>query len=209
MHRRSSPTVEGDAMMLTMEDYAKQSREERTQCLTRTADALAAAIQGQSEAVLARRPDARNWSAVEIVCHLRDSEEIFAERMEQIVAMDVDPRLIVTDPDRWAEDRQYLANNAERALGAFRRRRAETLKTFGDLTVAQWGKGGIHPVLGRITLDGFLAVMAWHDDNHLAQFTRALQGGRDPREDRRHFLARGTSTAARRSMIVMATLVSW
>jgi hypothetical protein len=27
---------------------------------------------------------------------------------------------------------------------------------------------------GRRTLDDFLAVMAWHDDNHLAQLRRAL-----------------------------------
>jgi hypothetical protein len=50
------------------------------------------------------------------------------------------------------------------------------LETFGKLTPAQWEKGGIHPVLGRITLDGLLSVMAWHDDNHLEQLTRALQG---------------------------------
>jgi hypothetical protein len=40
----------------------------------------------------------------------------------------------------------------------------------------QWEKGGIHSVAGRIALDGFLSIMAWHDDNHLDQLTRALQG---------------------------------
>jgi len=62
------------------------------------------------------------------------------------------------------------------ALAAFRQRRAETLETFGTLTPGQWEKGGLHPVLGRITIDGVLSVMAWHDDNHLGQLTRALQG---------------------------------
>lgn len=61
-------------------------------------------------------------------------------------------------------------------LAAFRQRRAETLERFRTLTPVQWEKGGIHPVLGRITLDGFLSVMAWHDDNHLDQLKRALQG---------------------------------
>ena len=98
--------------MLTMEDYAKQPREQRMQHLTRTGDELAATIKGQSDAVLSRRPDAKNWAAKEVICHLRDTEEVFGARMEQIVAMDVDPNLVATNPDRWAEERQYLVNDA-------------------------------------------------------------------------------------------------
>ena len=162
--------------MLTIEDYAKQPREQRMRRLTRTGDDLAAAIEGQSDAALSRRPDDKNWAAKEVICHLRDSEEVYGARMEQILVMDVDPKLIVTDPDRWAEERQYLTNNTGAGLAAFRQRRADTLELFRTLTPAQWEKGGIHPVLGRITLDGFVSVMAWHDDNHLDQLARALQG---------------------------------
>ena len=146
------------------------------QRLARTADELAGAITGQRDAVLSRRPDAKNWAAKEVVCHLRDSEGVFAARFEQILAMDTDPRLVVTGPDREAEERQYLRNDAGEALAAFRRRRAETLDTFGKLTLAEWQKGGMHPVHGRITIDDFLSLMAWHDDNHIDQLTRALQG---------------------------------
>jgi hypothetical protein len=162
--------------MPTIEDYANQPREQRVQRLSRTADELAAAIKGQSDAVLSHRPDAKNWAAKEVVCHLRDTEEAFGARFDQILAMDVDPKLGVANADRLAEERQYLRNDAHEALVAFRERRAETLETFGKLTPAQWEKGGIHPVLGRITIDGFLSLMAWHDDNHLDQLTRALQG---------------------------------
>jgi hypothetical protein len=159
-----------------MEEYAKQSREQRMQRLTRTADELAAAIKGQSEAVLSRRPDAKNWAAKEVVCHLRDAEEAFGSRFEQILAMAVDPTLGGPSADRLAEERQYLRNDAGEALAAFRQRRGETLETLGKLTPAQWEKGGIHPVRGRISIDGFLSLMAWHDDNHLDQLSRALQG---------------------------------
>ena len=162
--------------MPTMEDYARQPREQRLQRLTRTADELAAAIKGQSDAALSRRPDAKNWAAKEIVCHLRDTEEVFGARCEQMLAMDVEPKLGLSDPDRMADERQYLRNDAEEALAAFRRRRAETLETFGKLTASQWERGGLHPVGGRITIDDILSAMAWHDDNHLDQLTRALQG---------------------------------
>jgi uncharacterized damage-inducible protein DinB len=162
--------------MPSMEEYAKQPREQRMQRLTRTADELAGAIKNQSEAVLSRRPDAKNWAAKEVVCHLRDAEEAFGGRFEQILAMDVDPKLGGANADRIADERQYLRNDTAEALAAFRQRRRETLEVFGKATVAQWDKGGMHPVRGRITLDGFLTLMAWHDDNHLDQLRRALDG---------------------------------
>jgi len=162
--------------MPTMEEYAKQPREQRMQRLTRTADELAAAVKGQSDAVLSRRPDAKNWAAKEIVCHLRDAEEAFGGRFEQILAMDTDPKLTGPSADRMAEERQYLRNDVTEAIAAFRGRRQDTLATLTKLTPAQWDKGGLHPVRGRITLDGFLTLMAWHDDNHLDQIARALEG---------------------------------
>ena len=162
--------------MPTLEEYARQPREQRMQRLARTADELAALVKGQSDAVLSRRPDAKNWAPREIVCHLRDTEEVFLTRLEQIVAMDVDPVHGNADADRMADERQYLRNSVDEALAAFRRRRTETLATFGKLAPAQWEKGGIHPVRGRITIESYLTIMAWHDDNHLDQLTRALRG---------------------------------
>ena len=162
--------------MPTMEEYAKQPREQRVQRLTRTADDLTAAIKGQAEAVLTRRPDDKNWAAKEVVCHLRDTEEMFSSRFELILAMDTDPKLVGPSADRMAEERQYLRNDALEAIGAFRRRREENVELFGKLTPAQWEKGGTHPVRGRLTIDTFLTLMAWHDDNHLDQISRALAG---------------------------------
>jgi uncharacterized damage-inducible protein DinB len=162
--------------MPTMEEYARQPRATRLQRLTRTADQLAAAIEGRGDAVLSRRPDATNWAVKEIVCHLRDTEESFGGRFAQILAMDTDPTLGGANADRLAEERQYLRNDTAEAVAAFRTRRQETLEIVRTLTPVQWDKGAIHPVRGRITLDGFLALLAWHDDNHLEQLTRALEG---------------------------------
>jgi len=162
--------------MPSLEEYAKQPTAQRLERLTRTAEQLAAAIEGQSDAALSRRPDGKNWAAKEVVCHLRDTEESFGARFAQILAMDTDPRMIGADADRVAEERQYLRNDAGEALGAFRKRREETLATLRSLGGEQWKKGGIHATRGRMTLDDFLTLMAWHDDNHLDQLRRALEG---------------------------------
>jgi uncharacterized damage-inducible protein DinB len=164
--------------MPTMEEVAKQPLAQRLARLERTPADLAAAIRGQSEAALARRPDAKNWAAKEVVCHLRDTEELFMGRFDLLMAMDEPklPALTPQTPDRWAEERQYLRNDADEALAAFSRRRAETLAFLTPLTPDQWQRGGVHATRGRMSIGDFVTLMAWHDDNHLDQLRRALDG---------------------------------
>jgi len=161
--------------MPTMDEYAKQPVSERLKRLERTADELAGVILAQSEAVLVRRPDAKNWAAKEVICHSRDTEELFMTRFEQIAAMD-DPGLMSPTPDRWAEERQYLRNDVDVALAAFRKRREESLVYLRKLAPESWKRGGTHPQRGRVTVDDLVTLMAWHDDNHRDQCQRALEG---------------------------------
>src|SRR5215470_11105409 len=122
-----------------------------------TPDTLERALSGKTDAELSRRPDVHNWSSKEIVCHLRDVEELFQIRFHTVIALD-EPRLLVLgasatdlaswriggpighplDPGRWAEERQYLRNDTREALAAFRRRRTEVLTLLGGLSPAEW-----------------------------------------------------------------------
>lgn len=148
---------------------------EQIQRMSRTADDLAAALQGKPGAILTRRPTPNAWAATEVVCHLRDTEELFIGRFRTILA-NGEPKLLPIDPDAWARDRQYLRNDAAEALASFRRGREETLKLLRGLPPGDWERGGIHPSRGRMTVKDFVALMAGHDDNHLDQLRRALDG---------------------------------
>ncbi len=175
---------------LVMGEHGIQSIERSLQRLARTAADVAATIHRQSEAALVRRPDATSWAAKEVVCHLRDIEEMFLLRLETIAAVD-EPVLpaagmgervlnLKSDgqpaaPERWAEDRQYLRNDAGEALAAFRRRREDTLAHLDGLSVEQWRQGGIHPRRGRLTVADFVSDLARHDDSHLDQLREALR----------------------------------
>jgi len=162
--------------MPSIDEYARRPREERLARIGRTPDELANAVRGADAAVLARRPAPKSWAATEVICHLRDNEEWFLERMRLIVEMDL-PRFVATNPDRWADERQYLTNDAAAALAAFARRRRETLEFLRPLGPDAWARAGVHvDSRGRRTIDEFLSVMAWHDDNHLDQLRRALDG---------------------------------
>jgi len=181
----SSPEVS----YLVMKDPGSSPIEHSLQRIARTVADLTAAIHDQPEAALARRPDATSWAAKEIVCHLRDIEELNLIRLEAIAAID-EPRLSAAGmgaralnqkpdgqaaaPERWAVDRQYLRNDAGEALAAFRRRREETLAHLAALSPEQWRRGGIHPRRGRLTVADIVSDLARHDDNHLDQLRRAL-----------------------------------
>lgn len=153
-----------------MDDLQKLMKE-----MEKGPDLFAAAIQGISDAVLARRPDGKNWAAKEIICHLRDTEELFINRFQAIVAMD-DPKFFPADADRWAEERQYLRNDIQEALSAFRKRRSDTLNFLRELEPGQWNRVGIHATRGRETLKGFAGNIPKHDVNHIDQLKRALAG---------------------------------
>lgn len=181
--------------MPTREDYGKQPIEKCLARLARTPDELATALQGHNEAVVSRRPDAHNWAAKEVVCHLRDIEEQFILRFRTMLAMD-EPKFLTLgdmphdpaewgiaggdglplDPARWAEERQYLRHDTGVALADFRTRREESLVFLHRLLPEQWLRGSLHTTLGRMTYSDWVALMAAHDDNHVNQLTRALEG---------------------------------
>ena len=156
--------------------YAMLSRADRLERLSRGPGELAKLLRGRSESKLMRRPDEQNWSAAEIVCHLRDAEEHLSGWMQHVVVMDEPPLVQTSTADRWAEERQYARQHAGEAWNAFSRRRDETLAMLEGLEETQWSRGGHTRRLGRVTLDDLVSLLAWHDDNHLDQIKRALEG---------------------------------
>jgi len=149
--------------------------EEQLARMERTVNDYAAAVKGVPDAQLSKRPDDKNWSAKEVVCHVRDTEESFMIRFQTILAMD-EPKFLPVEPDRWAVERQYQRNDIQEALAAFKSRRDETLRFFRGLKPEHWERGGIHATRGKMTMKDFVELMAWHDDNHLEQLKRALGG---------------------------------
>lgn len=124
--------------MPTAEEYSGRPTEVRLSRLEQTPGELERAISAKTDSELSARPDARNWAPKEIVCHLRDVEELFQIRFHTVVALD-EPHILVfgavpndlapwriggaighpLDPERWAEERQYLRNDAREALAHF------------------------------------------------------------------------------------------
>jgi len=160
----------------SMEDWAAVPREGRLERLERTPADLARLLRGHGDAALSTRPAADAWSAKEVVCHFRDAEEHLSAWIQLMLVMD-DPALIEPGTAaRWAEDRQYQRHHAGAAWDAFGRRRDETLALLRGLAPSQWERSGHHRRRARMTIDDLVSLMAWHDENHLDQVARALDG---------------------------------
>src|SRR6185503_1499228 len=85
--------------------------------LARTPAVVTGLVDGLDEAGWIARPVPEEWSAVEIVCHLRDEEdEDFGARVRAVVRGS--ERFSPIDPERWVTERRYVAESGPRALAA-------------------------------------------------------------------------------------------
>jgi hypothetical protein len=106
------------------------------------------------------------WSARQILCHLADSEIVFAFRLRQALADDhhvIQP----FDQDRWA--RQYDTADAESALATFGALRAWNLTLLKTLPADAGARRVTHPERGEMTFSTIVETMGGHDMNHRAQ----------------------------------------
>jgi DinB superfamily len=129
---------------------------------------LAQATRGLDSEAVRRSPTPGKWSAIEIACHLRDTERVYAERITKMAHRER-PELWNMDNPRVAEALRYRDADPVAVTREFKRRREATLKLLEALPPPTWQRVGLHPKRGEITIEGLATVLAAHDDNHLAQ----------------------------------------
>ncbi|MGO9775523.1 MAG: DinB family protein [Terracidiphilus sp.] len=127
---------------------------------------LLAAI-GPEKAFVPPAPD--KWSPAEIVCHLADSELVFAFRLRQTLAEDA-PVIQPFDQEKWAS--AYSGLSAEQALQVFNAVREWNLRLIFSALPAAAGRQVTHPERGTMTFLTLVETMAGHDLNHLGQLQR-------------------------------------
>ena len=147
---------------------------ETIEALAATPDTLARLLRDvtDTQARAARGGD-EGWSVVEVVCHLRDAEEIAIGRM-QTLRDAADPVIGGFAQAALARDRNYAAADLPTALAAFAEQRAAHVADLRALRPEQWQRGGRHSAHGPVTILNHALHMLWHDTIHLAQIARQL-----------------------------------
>ena len=150
-----------------------RSREEILAALAAMPEDLGRTLSNRSRDDLMRPSRDGGWGVVEILCHLRDWEEIFLERARAIVERER-PDLPAFDDDLWAIERDYRGQDPGRVLERFRELRAQLVEFLAGLPAAAWQRRGVHAVHGEITLRWLIEELREHGEAHLAQIRQAL-----------------------------------
>jgi uncharacterized damage-inducible protein DinB len=122
---------------------------------------------------LERNPAPGKWNVREVLCHLADTEMVFAFRIRQTLS-EPDHVIQPFDQDRWAQT--YTAYDAVSALALFSAIRAWNIKLITSIPPAARDKTVTHPERGTMTLQTIIDTMAGHDLNHLVQLRGIVAG---------------------------------
>jgi hypothetical protein len=108
------------------------------------------------------------WPARLILCHLADSEVVFAFRFRQALA---EPNHVIQpfDQDAWARPYSSPGLSGAAAIDAFSALRHWNLALLKNVPQATFSKPVTHPERGSMTFKVVLETMAGHDLNHLRQ----------------------------------------
>ncbi len=128
-----------------------------------------------ADMVLRRKPAPDKWSAMEVACHLRDVERLWADRLVKAAFSDR-PAFYMVDVDAMAAKNSYNTQDLGAALKEFARLREDNLRLLRALPASQWKRAGLHPKRGEISIERIVEVMAGHDQGHFAQIAAAVAG---------------------------------
>jgi len=119
------------------------------------------------------RDGPNGWTTLEVVCHLRDYDEIFYQRAIMTLEQD-NPTLPAYDQEALAVERAYNRQDLGQAYADLTVSRQRLVALFSELTAEQWDRVGQHPHYGPFTLATAALHVSWHDTLHLEQITRIL-----------------------------------
>lgn len=143
--------------------------------LASTPARVAKALKAMPAEALRRPPAPGKWSAVEIACHLRDVDRLYAERMSKAAFSDR-PQWWMMDNDRVAAKLRYREADPTAVLREYRRRREDLVSLLRALPHAAWQRTGVHPKRGELSIEQHAEVIAGHDDHHLKQIETLAAG---------------------------------
>ncbi len=133
----------------------------------RGVEELRLAVDGMTVEQLRSRPVASKWSTLEVVCHLADCEQFFADRMKRTVALER-PLVLGADAFRYPEPLRYQEHDLEQELDLVAVTRRQMARTLRLVASDAWRRTAVHSETGLVTLRQLLL----HAINHLRHHLR-------------------------------------
>lgn len=119
-----------------------------------------------------QRPDPQEWSILQILCHLWQSEKnVHRARLRAILNQD---NPFIASPPPPGPDIPPCHEDANQALYCFQREREATMRLLSDLSPAQWDRPARHSIFGLTTALEMAHFTAQHDRLHITQLCQTL-----------------------------------
>jgi uncharacterized damage-inducible protein DinB len=134
------------------------------------------AIEGLSPEGLRARPIEGRWSTLEVVCHLADCEQFFADRMKRTIAMDR-PLLLGAEGSRYPGPLYYHDRDLAEELELIVVTRRQMARILRLVEAGAWSRTAVHSETGLVTLRQLVLHAFRHLEHHLrfvAEKRRAL-----------------------------------
>jgi hypothetical protein len=141
---------------------------------SRGAKLLCDAVQSAGSIDLDARPITGKWSVREVVCHLADSEIVYADRMKRVLAEE-SPTFFEADPNLFCPALSCAQRPLDNELGVVKAIRAHMLPILQSCNVDDFQRTGVHSLDGQLTLQALLARVMAHIPHHVAFIEEKLQ----------------------------------
>lgn len=148
-------------------------REETLKILRGTPVVLRRLVRGMDDDAWRRRPADGEWSILEVVAHVGDTDERALGRVRRMLTED-EPLIPGYDQEALAVERRYNELDPSEALDRFEAIRREHIAVLEDLQEAEWRRTGIHSEQGPMDVQLYEAHVAGEDVDHLAQIARLV-----------------------------------
>lgn len=125
-----------------------------------------------NRAILECVPGEHEWSARDIICHLRDHEAQDRRRLQ--ATLDGDNPFLQANTNPWEQVEVYRRVSFREALQTFAAERARTVKWLNSLPAAAWKRPARDAIFGPTCFEEIVRFIAEHDQTHLRQMSAAI-----------------------------------
>lgn len=147
-------------------------RDEVLELLNTTPARIEALVAGLTPKQLRTRPAEDEWSAVELLAHLRSCADVWGECIRTILVED-HPTIRAIDPRSWTPRTDYPDLEFAPSWEAFKLQRAALLGVLETVSPEQWERTATVTGAGRPlerTARFYAAWLARHERSHVKQF---------------------------------------
>ncbi|MBI3168418.1 MAG: DinB family protein [Chloroflexi bacterium] len=122
-----------------------------------------------------RKPAASEWTLIELICHLRDTEREIHHMQLKLFNGHEEPFIPRPDTGVWANQRDYLHEDGITSLREFNDARLATLEILKNTPAEGWERKARHAIFGPTNFREVVGFMADHDRMHVQQALSLLK----------------------------------